>query len=119
MNTFDNARTYFRAFIEKHFEDYWDKMNEYNSSSYGNYACKAELIQTAREIVHWLQDEFSDLEIGSKFVSPDHLVQTVEDLKKSCRREIAFLQRLVNIMPNKEKIFLCLLQKLRECAEKQ
>lgn len=82
MNTFDNARTYFRTFIEKHFEDYWDKMKEYNSSSYGNYACKAELIQTAREIVHWLQDEFSDLEIGSKFVSPDHLVQTVEDLKK-------------------------------------
>lgn len=96
MNTFEEARKYLENFATNHNEDYFEKMREYSSRSYGHFKNSSEIIQTSRDIVHTLDERFCDLEIGKHFVSPERLIKAVELFKKYLESKDAVFKATVH-----------------------
>lgn len=103
MNTFDEARKYFEKFVQNHSREYFEKMREYGSRSYGEFFNSSEIIQTSRDIVHNLCDEFCDLEIGNHFISPKYLIDTVKNFKNYLQSKDAVFKKAIGYYKKREE----------------
>ena len=81
MNTPDKACEYFKIFVDNHYNFYFEQMREFNTKSYGDYACKNELVQLSIDITHNLGESFSNLKIGPALTSPKRLIDAMRNFK--------------------------------------
>lgn len=78
MNNIENSRKYLQTFMNSHYRDYFQTMNEYRTHhGYGDFLNFSEINQCMRNIVGIMEDDFSDIRIPEKFATPQLLIQTV------------------------------------------
>lgn len=78
MNLIDNSRRYLENFINGHYKDYFEAMNEYRpQKGYGDFPNSSEIVQCMRDITHNIEDELSDLRIPEHFSTPKSLITTI------------------------------------------